>query len=236
MLGATVGFEHLSLSVSLVAAFTNGLIYVLSLYIWNSKYKRSDPIVIKKKFLSVKLASIASILFVYLLSRPKSSGYRFHELIGLKIEGVFLSICVALLSTCILFSGPIVQNTTYNFIYYENKSGSCRTFTKFFFFLNEQLRENFSWNSLRHVTWWRNYVVSPITEELVFRACLLPLVYNQLKFTNSILISPSFFGLGKVFTLTSLKNINLLKFLSKFSSFASHIRRLSKRRTTEAPH
>ncbi len=55
MLGATVGFEHLSLSVSLVAAFTNGLIYVLSLYIWNSKYKRSDPIVIKKKILVCKI-------------------------------------------------------------------------------------------------------------------------------------------------------------------------------------
>ena len=144
MFDAKIDFEHLSLSASLFSGFINSLIYVLSLYIWNNKnYKRSDSVVIKKKFLSVKLATVASILFVYLLSQPKSSSYRLHEWIGIRTEGLFVSICVAMLSTCILFSGSIAQKIFHVFIYFENKSGSSRTFIQFVFFLNEELKGNF---------------------------------------------------------------------------------------------
>uniref|UniRef100_A0A452YXE6 intramembrane prenyl-peptidase Rce1 n=1 Tax=Aegilops tauschii subsp. strangulata TaxID=200361 RepID=A0A452YXE6_AEGTS len=52
--------------------------------------------------------------------------------------------------------------------------------------------------SLQDVMVWRNYVVAPFTEELVFRACMIPLLLcGGFKMYNIIFLSPIFFSLGK---------------------------------------
>ncbi|AQK85337.1 CAAX prenyl protease 2 [Zea mays] len=44
---------------------------------------------------------------------------------------------------------------------------------------------------------WRNYVVAPFTEELVFRACMIPLLLcGGFKMSTIIFLSPIFFSLG----------------------------------------
>ncbi|CAL5094409.1 unnamed protein product [Urochloa decumbens] len=44
---------------------------------------------------------------------------------------------------------------------------------------------------------WRNYVVAPFTEELVFRACMIPLLLcGGFKMSTIIFLSPVFFSLG----------------------------------------
>ncbi|KAM3567031.1 hypothetical protein VYU27_010818, partial [Nannochloropsis oceanica] len=57
-------------------------------------------------------------------------------------------------------------------------------------------------------TLWRNLVVAPLTEEIVFRACMLPLLYQAssspssldspraIPFVKLIFLSPLFFGLA----------------------------------------
>jgi prenyl protein peptidase len=50
---------------------------------------------------------------------------------------------------------------------------------------------------LRRLTWWRNLVVGPLSEELVFRACMLPLLLaGGWTRTQAALISPLLFGLA----------------------------------------
>ena len=43
---------------------------------------------------------------------------------------------------------------------------------------------------------WRNYIISPFTEEFVFRSCMIPLVYPFLGTFNSMMVTPLFFGLA----------------------------------------
>uniref|UniRef100_A0A452YXC5 intramembrane prenyl-peptidase Rce1 n=1 Tax=Aegilops tauschii subsp. strangulata TaxID=200361 RepID=A0A452YXC5_AEGTS len=51
--------------------------------------------------------------------------------------------------------------------------------------------------SLQDVMVWRNYVVAPFTEELVFRACMIPLLLcGGFKMYNIIFLSPIFFSLA----------------------------------------
>uniref|UniRef100_A0A0D3G6J2 intramembrane prenyl-peptidase Rce1 n=1 Tax=Oryza barthii TaxID=65489 RepID=A0A0D3G6J2_9ORYZ len=51
--------------------------------------------------------------------------------------------------------------------------------------------------SVGDVMVWRNCVVAPITEELVFRACMVPLLLcGGFKIYNIIFLSPVFFSLG----------------------------------------
>lgn len=42
----------------------------------------------------------------------------------------------------------------------------------------------------------RNYLVSPFTEEFVFRSCMIPLVYQVLGGFYSMLVTPLFFGVA----------------------------------------
>lgn len=42
----------------------------------------------------------------------------------------------------------------------------------------------------------RNYLVSPLTEEFVFRSCMIPLVYHILGGFYSMLVTPLFFGVA----------------------------------------
>ncbi|KAK9156717.1 hypothetical protein Scep_003291 [Stephania cephalantha] len=62
---------------------------------------------------------------------------------------------------------------------------------------------------------WRNYVVSPLTEELVFRACMIPLLLcGGFKVLSIIFLSPIFFSLAHLnhfLELYWLQNYTFLK-------------------------
>lgn len=50
---------------------------------------------------------------------------------------------------------------------------------------------------LKNLFFWRNYLVSPFTEEFVFRSCMLPLlVSSRFSLGSCICITPLFFGLA----------------------------------------
>ncbi|XP_031466235.1 CAAX prenyl protease 2, partial [Phasianus colchicus] len=49
---------------------------------------------------------------------------------------------------------------------------------------------------LRDVRWLRNHVVAPLSEELVFRACMLPVLLPCAGPRYAVLACPLFFGLG----------------------------------------
>ncbi|XP_019703479.1 CAAX prenyl protease 2 isoform X3 [Elaeis guineensis] len=56
---------------------------------------------------------------------------------------------------------------------------------------------NWASSCARNVMVWRNYVVAPFTEELVFRACMIPLLFcGGFKIYSIIFLSPVFFSLG----------------------------------------
>lgn len=50
---------------------------------------------------------------------------------------------------------------------------------------------------LGDVRWLRNQVVAPLTEELVFRACMLPMLVPCTGPGPAVLACPLFFGVGE---------------------------------------
>lgn len=50
---------------------------------------------------------------------------------------------------------------------------------------------------LSDMRWLRNQVVAPLTEELVFRACMLPMLVPCAGPSTAILTCPLFFGVGE---------------------------------------
>lgn len=43
---------------------------------------------------------------------------------------------------------------------------------------------------------WRDYLVSPLTEEFVFRSCMIPLVFPFIGEFNCVMVIPLFFGIA----------------------------------------
>jgi prenyl protein peptidase len=99
----------------------------------------------------------------------------------------FDSICYSLLLTMVLFIGPLVER-----VYIERSIPTptliADTFT--------------TWQGQRAYIMVQYAVMSnikgPLTEELVFRACILPvLLHGGVTTTKAIFLSPLLFGLGK---------------------------------------
>lgn len=151
------------------------VIYVSSLYVWNSQHSRDHPSTIKKRFLSVSFMLIISPLYTwYFISDKTKVPIRYW--LGLKWDGIFMSAASSLFLTCILFMGPI-----------------CLICCK-----NIQLKNIISIENIKskvtELIWLRNYVVAPISEEFTFRACIIPLLLQSFQPMTTILICPIFFG------------------------------------------
>ena len=86
----------------------------------------------------------------------------------------FFVLTIPLLLTMILFAGPILQAFTL-------QSHSSIQFDCFF---------------TKNIVWWRNIIVSPFTEEFVFRSCMIPLLVNSLGLKLTIFLTPLTFGLA----------------------------------------
>ncbi|XP_017573841.1 CAAX prenyl protease 2 isoform X6 [Pygocentrus nattereri] len=104
-------------------------------------------------------------------------------LLGIRIEGSVPAAVLPLILTMVLFLGPLIQMAmdSPKGLVHEVKSGfSLKNVT----------------DCLRDLCWLRNHVVAPLTEELVFRASMLPILAPCTGPTAAIFIAPLFFGVA----------------------------------------
>ncbi len=182
-----LSFSHISPTCSILACIFMAVFYVLSLYLWSkqNRFNRNEPSVIRRRFISVILTCFLSFFFLFIIAEQQpANGHSIQDWIGLKLD--LLACLTAVLATCILFSGPILQSIVSEYTYYYKFKvrGQSRAL------LNE-----FKMN-LSDLCFWRNYIVSPFTEEFVFRGCMLPLLIQNFTNWQTILLAPLFFGLA----------------------------------------
>uniref|UniRef100_A0A1A8QX45 CAAX prenyl protease 2 n=1 Tax=Nothobranchius rachovii TaxID=451742 RepID=A0A1A8QX45_9TELE len=159
--------------------------YVGSLYVWRSDLPRDHPTVIKRRFTSVLIVSCLSPLFVW--AWREFTGVRTNSsllaLMGIRLDGLIPAIVLPLLLTMVLFLGPLMQlaiDCPWTFI-----DGIRVAFDPSFWML-----------CLGDMRWLRNQVVAPFTEELVFRACMLPMLVPCAGPAAAIFTCPLFFGVA----------------------------------------
>uniref|UniRef100_A0A672QZL7 CAAX prenyl protease 2 n=1 Tax=Sinocyclocheilus grahami TaxID=75366 RepID=A0A672QZL7_SINGR len=100
---------------------------------------------------------------------------------GIRLEGLISAIILPLLLTMVLFLGPLIQlamDCPWGFI-----DGMKVVVDPCFWTL-----------CLGDMRWLRNQVVAPLTEELVFRACMLPMLVPCAGPSTAIFTCPLFFG------------------------------------------
>ncbi|EDV96441.1 CAAX prenyl protease 2 [Drosophila grimshawi] len=163
---------------SVGCSFVLAVIYVGSLYVWNTKHNRDHPTTIKRRFASVSCVMLIAPLFVYFFSSPELLQQEpFPKLLGFRWHGLWQAIVIPYLLTALLYAGPIFVNMQ-----------------------NESWRSYFDvdyWRgSLGNIIWIRNHVMAPLSEEFVFRACMMPLILQSFTPLTAVFITPLFFGVA----------------------------------------
>ncbi|XP_007567957.2 CAAX prenyl protease 2 [Poecilia formosa] len=159
--------------------------YVGSLYVWRSDLPRDHPLVIKRRFTSVLIVSGLSPLFVWAWREftAVKTVSPLLALLGIRLEGFIPAIVLPLLLTMVLFLGPLMQLSM----------DSPWSFTDG---VRVVLDPCFWTLCLSDMRWLRNQVVAPLTEELVFRACMLPMLVPCAGPSTAIFTCPLFFGVA----------------------------------------
>lgn len=201
-----MNYNHLNLLQSVILCFFMSFLYVISLYLWSheNRYNRYLPKVVKRRFLSVLSTSFICFIAVYMIGKHDSSDYTFTRWIGLRIDSTLLNACLLpLMLTICLFLGPIIQSIIIRlFVKFhhenddddddyddgENEGNGTK--------IHNQQKNSLNFNFLRNIFWWRNYVVSPFTEEFVFRSCMIPLLVHNLHAKLTIFLTPLYFGVA----------------------------------------
>ncbi|GAB6031592.1 hypothetical protein CHUAL_009356 [Chamberlinius hualienensis] len=157
--------------------------FVGSLYIWkeNRRHFRDHPRTIFRRFISVTIASVFSLMLVILFANSTDyeglpNGNVAH-LLGIRFNKIVKAAVLPLILTMVLFLGPIVCNIIDYGLF--NYIDNCLWYLNFS-----------NW------IWLRNHIMAPFSEEFSFRACMLPLLLNCYSHKSSIFICPIFFGIG----------------------------------------
>ncbi|XP_073013559.1 CAAX prenyl protease 2 isoform X1 [Typha latifolia] len=119
---------------------------------------------------------------------------------GVRGDHLLKAVVIPLLLTSLLYAGSLVFKL---WLLIDSWRGDCRVSSCRRVGSYERVgiyaQKCIAWISSRacDVMAWRNYVVAPFTEELVFRACMIPLLLcGGFKTYNIIFFSPVFFSLA----------------------------------------
>ncbi|KAJ8723832.1 hypothetical protein PYW07_007812 [Mythimna separata] len=170
------GISQCSLSVCACIFLT--ISYVASLYVWRSSLSRDHPSTIKRRFFSVSVMMLlAPFLVQYFITEESLSKGDLYEHLGLRWSGIIPAMISPLILTATLFLGPL----TMQFL-----SGIWKLYAEPMYWLS-------SWQDL---VWVRNHFMAPLSEEWVFRACMIPLLIQCVDPMTAVFAGPLLFGIA----------------------------------------
>ncbi|KAM6907383.1 CAAX prenyl protease 2-like [Xenentodon cancila] len=171
--------------VSVLSCILLACLYVGSLYVWRSNLPRDHLSMIKRRCASVLLVSAISpaVVKTWMHLADIRVDASVLELMGVRLEGFVPAAVLPLILSMVFYLGPLVHSGV------ENPDG-----------FTGELQSAFDVHSwllcLQDALWLRNQVVAPVTEELVFRGALLPMLMPCTGPTAAIFTAPLFFGVA----------------------------------------
>ncbi|XP_066929469.1 CAAX prenyl protease 2-like [Clytia hemisphaerica] len=161
---------------AIISCLVLAVSYVGSLYLTKSTLPRDHPKTIKERILRVSIVCILGPIFVYFVMEEGKRNI-FWMLLGLHGNRILIAAIAPLILTIILFAGPLVL-----YFVLEGFQGVKA--------------DIFSTEYYTDLKWYRTLVVAPVSEELIFRACMLPLLVPDYGNSAGIFIAPLFFGVA----------------------------------------
>ncbi|XP_028396121.1 CAAX prenyl protease 2-like isoform X1 [Dendronephthya gigantea] len=173
MVDNEVVFDGLSRAWALGSCFFLAISYILVFYIKKSPYHRDHFETIKLRCIRATGFCFIGPIFVFLLSQQSPNGAPIWQWLGIHYENIIKAAVLPLLLTMVLFIGPITM-----------------------MFLAEELPFMSGFTPLPDMISLRNFVVAPATEEMIYRACMIPLLVPSMGLTGAVFICPLLFGVA----------------------------------------
>ncbi|KAH9317018.1 hypothetical protein KI387_018787, partial [Taxus chinensis] len=199
----------LSKSLAVAACTAMALTYVGLLYAPRFILRLPPPASLNehmlRRFFSVGVSSIIALVMATLLLLPVWDSGKTHitsilGAYGLKIDHLWQAVCFPLVLTALLYLGPLVTAALETVCKWKQEQLPCACgvvdlVNSAYRDLVNAIHEVLSMRS--DILAWRNYVVAPLTEELVFRACMIPLLLcGGFQPYSIVFLCPVFFSLA----------------------------------------
>ena len=166
-------FEHLSSRGAVSSCLGLSLVFVLSLYAVDPGLSRNHPKTVRRRLLVTLCVCFIAPVYLWLFSDSGGQGGQsLLSLLGIKWRGLLPAVLSPLVLVLVLYAGPIAHSFIDGDPFIEHIT-------------SERIDINI-----------RNYLLAPFAEELVFRACMLPMLIPRFGVSWSVVICPLFFGLA----------------------------------------
>eukprot|EP01134_Creolimax_fragrantissima_P008357 CFRG8357T1 len=196
-----VSFE-LTPTQAVLGCICLGSTFIGSLYVKPAgKLGRNHPEVIKSRFIGVLLSSAIAAVAISQLGTPVTEdGWPLLRWLGVCAPNTLAAVIFPLFHMIVLYAGPIL-------LLWMDDEFNART-------MIENLRMRGTLGVIRDL------ILAPLTEEWVFRACMLPLLVPTFGWGYGTLACPLFFGLAHVHHVYESVHVRGLNLSDSLSSAA----------------
>ena len=173
--------------------------FVAGLNLVSGSYDRNHPRTVLRRIATAAVVSILATAWVMFFFQVSL------EDIGLRRDGIFKVSMLSVLSAIILYSGPLVQP-----LFAPRSDGTTVLMAYIRHFESEVERWDIA---------LRNLVVAPLTEEWIFRGCMLAILLPTMDVRAAVVTAPMLFGVAHAHHLMEwYRNPKGVKFSQAFGN------------------
>ncbi|KAL0905480.1 hypothetical protein M5K25_023904 [Dendrobium thyrsiflorum] len=222
----TVVGAGLSPSVVVLACMVMALGYVLVLYVPTFVLRLAPPtslesFLIRRFTCALVFSAISALASAALLGVDRYMDIPvLLSFYGIRKDHMWQAVIFPLFLTSLLYAGSLVSKLLLLLYSWRERGDSscCELDLCKIFAVAARSASDHALACAHNVVAWRNYVVAPFTEELVFRACMIPLLLCSGFQTQIIIfIGPVFFSLAHLNHFMELYYLQRYSFLKAFS-------------------
>ncbi|KAI9153697.1 hypothetical protein LWI28_015213 [Acer negundo] len=207
-------------AVAVIACVFLTLFYVAILYAPTLILRLPPPSSLKnfliRRFVCAAISSVVSLLFTALILPIRSEETSsLVGVYGIRSDHMWQAVVFPLSLTSLMYAGSLVLKSMLLLKSWKKNMNDGGGVSSDCIKSALQTFLDYMISMASDVMAWRNYVVAPLTEELVFRACMIPLLLcGGFKIYTVIFLCPVFFSLAHLNHLMEMynrQNYSLLK-------------------------
>ncbi|KAK2401024.1 CAAX prenyl protease [Trifolium repens] len=194
--------DAVSKPISVIACISLALLYVVTLYAPTFLLRLPPPssfinFMIRRFLCAVVSTSLSLFITPLILPVQHRDLTYILGVYGIRVDHMWQALVIPLALTSLMYAGSLFLKSLQLFDFWRQHG----------FFGGGLSFDSFKCAATRFIDWlseissnvmtWRNYIVAPLTEELVFRACMIPiLLCGGFKPYSTMILCPIFFSLA----------------------------------------
>ncbi|XP_019158487.1 PREDICTED: CAAX prenyl protease 2 isoform X1 [Ipomoea nil] len=194
--GGTFGTAGVSKWTAVIACISMALFYVAILYSPTLILRLPPPDSFKsfmiRRFICAAISTVASLIACSLILPIELDASDLLSAYGIRADHFWQAAVFPLSLTALMYAGSLLEALLLLVSCQENQGDGTSILSTI-----PQRFVNSVFSMATNISAWRNYFVAPVTEELVFRACMIPLLLcGGFNTYTVVFLCPVFFSLA----------------------------------------